>query len=124
MLPIPLETFTNRRVPSPVASGAGSAWDIGAVVARRERAEDRLHEVGITVNRNAVPDDPRPPMVTSGLRIGTSALATRGFQPEDFREVADVIAEALKPAFDKNTTAALKARVAALATRHPLYSEL
>ena len=52
-----------------------------------QKAEDRLHEIGITVNRNAVPDDPRPPMVTSGLRVGTSALATRGLQAEDFEEV-------------------------------------
>src|SRR5215211_1744741 len=56
------------------------------------QAEDRLHSIGITVNRNAVPSDPRPPMVTSGLRIGTPALATRGFDAHDFREVADVIA--------------------------------
>ncbi|WP_305004271.1 serine hydroxymethyltransferase [Agromyces sp. LHK192] len=58
-------------------------------------AEDRLHRVGITVNRNAVPDDPRPPMVTSGLRIGTPALAARGFDDAAFREVADVIAGVL-----------------------------
>ncbi|MFF4339683.1 serine hydroxymethyltransferase [Kitasatospora sp. NPDC001540] len=87
-------------------------------------AEDRLHEVGITVNRNAVPNDPRPPMVTSGLRIGTPALATRGFGAEDFREVADVIAEALKPGFDEAKAEALKARVSALAAKHPLYPEL
>ncbi|MER7395610.1 serine hydroxymethyltransferase [Streptomyces sp. NPDC000151] len=86
-----------------------------------QQAEDRLHEVGITVNRNAVPNDPRPPMVTSGLRIGTPALATRGFQAEDFREVADIIAETLKPDFD---AAALKARVTALADKHPLYPAL
>ncbi|MER7668620.1 serine hydroxymethyltransferase [Kitasatospora sp. NPDC096128] len=89
-----------------------------------QQAEDRLHEVGITVNRNAVPNDPRPPMVTSGLRIGTPALATRGFQAEDFREVADVIAEALKPAFDETVAAALKARVTALAEKYPLYPNL
>ncbi|GAA2751794.1 MULTISPECIES: serine hydroxymethyltransferase [Kitasatospora] len=87
-------------------------------------AEDRLHEVGITVNRNAVPNDPRPPMVTSGLRIGTPALATRGFQAEDFREVADVIAETLLPGFDEAKAEALKARVTALAAKHPLYPEL
>ena len=52
-----------------------------------KQAEDRLHEIGITVNRNAVPFDPRPPMVTSGLRIGTPALATRGLQVDDFHEV-------------------------------------
>ncbi|MFJ9087686.1 serine hydroxymethyltransferase [Streptomyces sp. NPDC102384] len=86
-----------------------------------QQAEDRLHEVGITVNRNAVPNDPRPPMVTSGLRIGTPALATRGFQAEDFREVADVIALALQPSYD---TEALKARVTALAEKHPLYPGL
>ncbi|MFD9125908.1 serine hydroxymethyltransferase [Kitasatospora sp. NPDC059571] len=87
-------------------------------------AEDRLHEVGITVNRNAVPNDPRPPMVTSGLRIGTPALATRGFLAEDFREVADVIAETLLPGFDEAKAAALKARVTALAVKYPLYPEL
>ncbi|PBC77712.1 serine hydroxymethyltransferase [Streptomyces sp. TLI_235] len=87
-------------------------------------AEDRLHEVGITVNRNAVPNDPRPPMVTSGLRIGTPALATRGFLADDFREVADVIAEALLPGFDEAKATALKARVTALAAKYPLYPEL
>ncbi|GGP49965.1 serine hydroxymethyltransferase [Streptomyces abikoensis] len=86
-----------------------------------QQAEDRLHEVGITVNRNAIPNDPRPPMVTSGLRIGTPALATRGFQAEDFREVADIIAEALKPGFDAT---ALRGRVTALADKHPLYPGL
>ena len=54
-----------------------------------QAAEDLLHEAGITVNRNAVPNDPRPPMVTSGLRIGTPALATRGFGDAEFTEVAD-----------------------------------
>ncbi|EMF54161.1 MULTISPECIES: serine hydroxymethyltransferase [Streptomyces] len=86
-----------------------------------QQAEDRLHQVGITVNRNAVPNDPRPPMVTSGLRIGTPALATRGFTAEDFTEVADVIAQALKPDPDTDT---LKARVKALADKHPLYPTL
>ncbi|MFI2188541.1 serine hydroxymethyltransferase [Streptomyces sioyaensis] len=86
-----------------------------------QQAEDRLHEVGITVNRNAIPNDPRPPMVTSGLRIGTPALATRGFQAADFRKVADIIAEALQPSYDAE---ALKARVTALAEKHPLYPDL
>ncbi|GAA2273025.1 serine hydroxymethyltransferase [Streptomyces ruber] len=89
-----------------------------------QQAEDRLHEVGITVNRNAVPNDPRPPMVTSGLRIGTPALATRGFTAEDFAEVADVIAEALKAPspFGAADAAALRTRVTALAEKHPLYA--
>ncbi|MEV5704376.1 serine hydroxymethyltransferase [Actinoallomurus sp. NPDC052274] len=84
-------------------------------------AEDRLHDIGITVNRNAVPNDPRPPMVTSGLRIGTPALATRGFGADDFAEVADIIALALQPSFD---SAALSARVRELADKHPLYPSL
>ena len=86
-----------------------------------QEAEDLLHEVGITVNRNAVPNDPRPPMVTSGLRIGTPALATRGFDEADFTEVADVIAETLKPGRD---VAALRERVEALAAKRPLYPNL
>jgi glycine hydroxymethyltransferase len=85
------------------------------------QAEDRLHGIGITVNRNAIPNDPRPPMVTSGLRIGTPALATRGFTTDDFTEVADIIAAALKPDFDSE---ALAARVSALAEKHPLYPGL
>ncbi len=89
-----------------------------------QQAEDRLHEVGITVNRNAVPFDPRPPMITSGLRIGTPALATRGFQAEDFTEVADVIAEALKPDFDDALRSKLRDRVETLAKKHPLYADL
>lgn len=82
-------------------------------------AEDLLHEAGITVNRNAVPNDPRPPMVTSGLRIGTPALATRGFDGEAFTEVADIIAETLKPGVD---VAAQRERVTALCEKFPLYS--
>ncbi len=87
-------------------------------------AEDRLHTIGITVNRNAVPFDPRPPMITSGLRIGTPALATRGFETADFVEVSDVIARALHPAFSAGAATELAARVAALADRHPLYRSL
>jgi glycine hydroxymethyltransferase len=88
-----------------------------------QQAEDRLHAIDITVNRNAVPFDPRPPMVTSGLRVGTSALATRGLQADDFREVGDVIATALTPAFDERRDA-LAERVAAITARYPLYEHL
>jgi glycine hydroxymethyltransferase len=89
-----------------------------------KQAEDRLHSIGITVNRNAVPFDPRPPMVTSGIRIGTPALATRGFGTDDFREVADIIAAALVPGFDDDVAASLRARVVDLAHRFPLYPHL
>lgn len=89
-------------------------------------AEDLLHEIGITVNRNAVPFDPRPPMRTSGLRIGTPALATRGFDAADFAEVGDIIATALVQggsgvAVDVE---GLRKRVAVLTDKHPLYAGL
>ncbi|HEX7321464.1 MAG TPA: serine hydroxymethyltransferase [Mycobacterium sp.] len=88
-----------------------------------QMAEDLLHEVGITVNRNAVPNDPRPPMVTSGLRIGTPALATRGFGDTEFTEVADIIATALAQGRGADV-AALRARVTRLAHAFPLYDGL
>ena len=88
-----------------------------------KQAEDLLHEVGITVNRNSVPFDPRPPMVTSGLRIGTPALATRGFDAAAFTEVADIIGIALRDG-QKADKAALAARVDALAAAFPLYPGL
>lgn len=86
-----------------------------------QQGEDLLHEVGITVNRNAVPFDPRPPMVTSGLRIGTAALATRGFGDTEFTEVADIIATALAGGSDLD---ALRGRVKKLAQDFPLYQGL
>ena len=88
-----------------------------------QAAEDLLHSVGITVNRNAVPFDPRPPRVTSGLRIGTPALATRGFGRNEFEEVADIIAETLVAGHSADI-AALSARVGALTDRFPLYEGL
>jgi glycine hydroxymethyltransferase len=86
-----------------------------------KQAEDRLHRVGITVNRNAVPFDPRPPMISSGVRIGTPALASRGFGAAEFDEVADIIAESLNPSFDDVRADKLRGRVADLADRFPLY---
>ncbi|WP_303324903.1 serine hydroxymethyltransferase [Actinomyces radicidentis] len=93
-----------------------------------QQAEDLLHAAGITVNRNAVPFDPRPPRVTSGLRIGTPALATRGFGATEFTEVADVIATALVAGAagkaDDELLANLKNRVKALTDAFPLYPGL
>ena len=86
-----------------------------------QTAENLLHDAGVTVNKNSVPNDPRPPMVTSGVRIGTAALATRGFGDEEFTEVADIIAMALIPGSD---LAALKARVHKLTDGFPLYPGL
>jgi glycine hydroxymethyltransferase len=88
-----------------------------------KQAEDRLHEIGITVNRNAVPFDPRPPMEASGLRIGTPALATRGLQEEDFAEVGRILAVALTPEYESRA-GELAGRVEAIVDRYPLYEGL
>ncbi|MFC4554299.1 serine hydroxymethyltransferase [Georgenia faecalis] len=88
-----------------------------------QQAEDLLHAAGITVNRNAVPFDPRPPRVTSGLRIGTPALATRGFGAAEFTEVADIIATALTEGHAADVEA-LRRRVATLTEAFPLYTGL
>jgi glycine hydroxymethyltransferase len=88
-----------------------------------KQAEDRLHEIGITVNRNAVPFDPRPPIEASGLRIGTPALATRGLQEEDFTEVGRILAVALTPEYESRGPE-LAERVTAIVERYPLYEDL
>ncbi|WP_103380637.1 serine hydroxymethyltransferase [Pseudonocardia dioxanivorans] len=102
--------------------------DLGAEGVDGRQAEDRLAAVEITVNRNAVPFDTRPPMVTSGLRIGTAALATRGFGTVAFTAVADVIARALLlpadlPVHDE-AISGLRDQVRSLARAHPLYPGL
>jgi len=86
-------------------------------------AETRLEEVGITVNRNAIPFDERPPMNPSGLRIGTPALTTRGLVEEDMREIAEVISVALSDRFDSERDS-LSERSAGLMERYPLYPQL
>ncbi|MGH2888052.1 MAG: serine hydroxymethyltransferase [Solirubrobacteraceae bacterium] len=90
-----------------------------------KQAEDRLHSIGITVNRNAVPFDPRPPAVSSGLRIGSPALATRGLQVEDFDEVGRIIGEVLAAGegFEAER-AGFAERVREIAERYPLYAQL
>jgi glycine hydroxymethyltransferase len=88
-----------------------------------QSAEDRLDAVGITVNRNSIPFDERPPMNPSGLRIGTPALTTRGFGEEDLSEIAAVIATALGPDFEAER-AGLVERTGALMDRYPLYAQL
>ena len=81
-------------------------------------AEERLHEIDVTVNRNTVPFDERSPFVTSGVRLGTPAMTMRGFDEDDFREVGAIICEALTDSPDID---GLRARVAALFAKHPLY---
>ncbi|MGH2925137.1 MAG: serine hydroxymethyltransferase [Solirubrobacterales bacterium] len=97
--------------------------DLGPTGLDGKAAEDRLEQVGITVNRNAIPFDERPPMNPSGLRIGTPALTTRGLLEDDMREIAQVISIALSDRFDAERET-LSERTRALIESHPLYPEL
>jgi glycine hydroxymethyltransferase len=89
-----------------------------------QTAEDRLEKVGITVNRNAIPFDERPPMNPSGLRIGTPALTTRGMVEEDMREVARIIVAALLGGDFESERGPLMERSRGLMERYPLYPHL
>ena len=86
--------------------------------------EERLERAGITVNKNAVPFDERPPAVTSGLRIGTPALTTRGLEEAEFGEIGAIIAAALRPEAGEDELAELRARARAIGERHPLYPRM
>jgi glycine hydroxymethyltransferase len=97
--------------------------DLGPTGLDGKTAETRLEEVGITVNRNAIPFDERPPMNPSGLRIGTPALTTRGLADDDMREIAEVITVALSDRFDSERDGLLE-RSRALMERYPLYPQL
>jgi glycine hydroxymethyltransferase len=97
--------------------------DLRASELSGQDAEDRLAQVNITVNRNAIPFDPRPPRVTSGLRIGSPAMVTRGLVPDDFSDVGEIIGLALGPDFERLRGDLLE-RVAAIVERYPLYADL
>ena len=86
--------------------------------------EERLERAGITVNKNGIPFDERPPTVTSGLRVGTAALTTRGLREPEMREIGSIIAAALDPAAGDEQLAGLRARSRAIGERFPLYSAL
>jgi glycine hydroxymethyltransferase len=96
--------------------------DLGAAEIDGQQGEDRLAAVGITANRASVPFDRRRPPLTSGVRLGTSALATRGLRLADFAELGDIARIALGPRFDAQR-GSLRARCAAIVERHPLYPE-
>jgi glycine hydroxymethyltransferase len=81
-------------------------------------AEERLHEIAVTVNRNTIPFDERSPFVTSGIRLGSPAMTMRGLDEDDFREVGAIICEALAESADLE---ALRGRVATLCAKRPLY---
>lgn len=86
-----------------------------------KEAEASLQQVNITCNKNSVPNDPQRPMVTSGIRLGSPAMTTRGFKEEQCRETATLIADVLDNPRDEATTAAVRARVAELAGAFPVY---
>lgn len=98
--------------------------DVRSLGLTGKRAEELLGNVGITVNKNTIPFDPETPFVTSGLRIGTPAVTTRGFREADMAEIARIIAMTLKHPDDADTERDARARVAALCEAHPLYEEL
>ena len=97
--------------------------DLGPTGLDGKTAESRLEEVGVTVNRNAIPFDERPPMNPSGLRIGTQALTTRGMAEDEMREIAQVISIALSERFEAERES-LRERTRALMDRFPLYPQL
>lgn len=87
-------------------------------------AERLLDSVGLTVNKNAIPGEPRSPFVTSGIRVGSAAATTRGFTAEEFREIGELIAHAVFHAEDEAALTEVHARTAELLERHPPYPEL
>jgi glycine hydroxymethyltransferase len=97
--------------------------DLGPTGLDGKTAESRLEEVGVTVNRNAIPFDERPPMNPSGLRIGTQALTTRGMAEDEMREIAEVISSALSGRFESERES-LRERTRSLMDRYPLYPQL
>jgi glycine hydroxymethyltransferase len=86
-------------------------------------AETLLERAGITVNKNAIPFDPRPPRVTSGVRIGTPAVTTRGLGEEEMKEVAGYIGDLLHNSKDDGFVEDIRMKIAALCSRFPLYGE-
>ena len=93
----------------------------GARGHRARRAERTLEQAGITINKNMVPFDPRKPAVTSGVRIGTPAVTTRGLREAEMRQIAGWIARALERPEDAASLTAVREEVRALCARHPLY---
>ena len=98
--------------------------DLSATPLTGADGEERLDRVGITVNKNGVPFDERPPTITSGIRIGTAALTTRGLREVEMREIGLVIASALQPEATSSELVGLRERSRALGERFPLYPTL
>jgi glycine hydroxymethyltransferase len=89
-----------------------------------KKAENRLETAGITVNKNMVPYDERSPMITSGIRVGTPAMTTRGMGPDEMVRIVDLIDRVIEAPDDESTAADVKSEVRELCGQFPLYSEL
>lgn len=98
--------------------------DVSSVGLTGKIAEEALEKAGVTVNKNTIPYDPNPPMVASGIRLGTPALTSRGMDAEAMDQVGDIIADALKTPEDETQLAAVRRRVLELCQRFPLYAGL
>ena len=98
--------------------------DLTAADITGKDAEKLLESVGLTVNKNSIPNEPRSPFVTSGIRVGSAAATTRGFTAEDFYQVGQLIAAAVFHAGDDAMLADIRAKVDALLAAHPLYPGL
>lgn len=98
--------------------------DMKAIGITGKVAQNVLDEIGITANRNTIPFETLSPFVTSGIRLGSPALTTRGLKEDDFKEVADIIATVVKNPEDASIKASCAARVAALCKKYPLYEDL
>jgi glycine hydroxymethyltransferase len=89
-----------------------------------KEAERLLEDCGMTVNKNAIPNDPQSPFVTSGIRVGSPAMTTRGFDEADARKVGELIARAIFGRHDEADLAVVRSEVDTLIDKHPLYPEL
>ena len=98
--------------------------DVSSVGLTGKVAQKALGEAAVTVNMNTIPYDPNPPLVASGIRLGTPALTSRGMGPAAMDEVADLIADSLAAPEDVAALADVKRRVEALCARFPLYPDL
>lgn len=98
--------------------------DLTAADVTGKDAEKLLESVGLTVNKNSIPNEPRSPFVTSGIRVGSAAATTRGFSADEFYEVGQLMARAVFHADDDAALADIRSKVDALLAAHPLYPEL
>ncbi|SDM61104.1 glycine hydroxymethyltransferase [Oryzisolibacter propanilivorax] len=117
------ETLTERglRIVSGRTESHVMLVDLRAKGITGKEAEAALGKAHITINKNAIPNDPEKPMVTSGIRVGTPAITTRGFKEEETRQTAHLLADVLENPHDEAHLAAVRAKVHALTSRFPVY---